>query len=149
MEHFTLSKRQFNYSFEKINEYLKDNCIETIKRTKRGMFIIPSIVYTQFLDGLKTRECEYIYSEKERQFLIIFSVLAIEEELSLLHICNITKVSKNTVLNEMKEVHQLISKYHLTMTYDRQNGYHIEGQEIDKIYLLIYTIREINKIPSA
>ena len=104
MEHFSLSKRQFNYSFDKINEYLQDNYIEKISRTKRGIFVIPSMVYTQFNEGVKTAEKEYIYSEKERQSLIILSILAREEELSLLHMSDITKVSKNTVLNDMKEV---------------------------------------------
>lgn len=149
MEHFSLSKRQFNYSFDKINEYLQDNYIEKISRTKRGIFVIPSMVYTQFNEGVKTAEKEYIYSEKERQSLIILSILAREEELSLLHMSDITKVSKNTVLNDMKEVQQKANEYHLTVTYDRKNGYHLEGTEIDKRYMMIEIVREISKIPNA
>lgn len=149
MEHFGISKRQFNYSFEKINEYLQDNCMEKITRTKRGIFVIPSIIFTQFLDGVKTNEKEYIYSEKERQCLIVLAVLAREEELSLLHMSDITRVSKNTVLNDMKEVQQKAQQYHLTLSYDRKMGYHLEGQEIDKRYLLIEIIRDINKIPNS
>ena len=149
MQHFEISKRQFNYSFEKINEYLQDNCIEKITRTKRGTFVIPSIVFTQFFDGIKTHEKEYIYSEKQRQCLIILAVLAREEELSLLHMSDITQVSKNTVLSDMKEVQLKAAAYHLTLSYDRKNGYHLEGSEIDKRYLLIDVIRDINKIPSC
>ncbi|MEG0527294.1 MAG: hypothetical protein RR531_07245, partial [Longicatena sp.] len=54
MEHFPLSKRQFNYSFNKINEYLQDNYLEKINRTKRGIFVIPSMLFTQFNEGIKT-----------------------------------------------------------------------------------------------
>lgn len=149
IEYFSLSKRQFNYSFNKINEYLQDNYVETITRTKRGVFIIPSMVFTRFNESAKTLESEYIYSERERQCLIILAILARDEELSLLHMSDITQVSKNTVLSDMKEVQSKASDYHLSILYDRRNGYHIEGLEIDKRYLLIEIIREINKIPNA
>lgn len=149
MEHFALSKRQFNYSFEKINEYLQDNGIEKISRTKRGISVIPSSVFTRFHEGVSTSEKEYIYSEKERQCLIILSILAREEELSLLHMSDITHVSKNTVLNDMKEVHMKAAQYQLSVVYDRKNGYHLEGDEIDKRYLMIEIVREINKVPNV
>lgn len=149
MEVFSISKRQFNYSFDKINEYLQDRYIEKIKRTKRGVFIISTEVYNHFHEGVKTSNNEYIYSEKERQLLIVLSLFARQEELSLLHISDIAQVSKNTILMDLKEVQQILIKHNLTIQYKRKYGYQILGEELDKRYLMIETLREMIQTSNA
>lgn len=148
-EHFAISKRQFNYSFDKINEYLRDNCIEPILRTKRGIFVIPPEVYSHFHETIQPDKKEYVYSEKERQNLILLSLLTRWEEYSLLHIADIASVSKNTVLIDLKEAQRRIEAHRLRIQYSRRDGYHIVGEEIEKRYLIMELVHELIRTPNC
>ena len=71
------------------------------------------------------------------------------ERLSLIHLSSSLTVSQNTVVNDLKKAQTVIDQHCLQVTYDRENGYRIVGNEVNKRYLLLNLIRRIIHIPIA
>ena len=140
-----LSRKQLSYSLEKINYYLVENGLEEIGRMKTGNFTIPRDVIQSFKsDGISYNDNNYIFNEQERIYLIVLILLEQKEELSINHFTTTLKISKNTVLNDMKKLQTTILDTHdLKIFYDRQKGYYIVGKEYEKRVLMITIIRNI------
>ena len=138
-----LSRKQLSYSLEKINYYLIENGLPEIGRMKTGKFIISREVIHSFKsDGYAYDDANYILNEQERLYLIVLILLQHKEELSINHFTTILKISKNTVINDMKKLQQtLLQKHDLKIFYDRQKGYYIVGKEYEKRVLMIRIIR--------
>lgn len=136
---FDLSRSQLNYALTKINDFLDDEKLPRIKRTKNGHFLVPNVVVATFRDG-KERSPEiirnYIFSGQERLWIIELLMLSKEEYLSLDHFIEALKVSRNTVLRDLKSVNKEIASYNLKVKYTRQKGYSIHGDEWNKRDLL-------------
>ncbi len=140
-----LSRKQLSYSLEKINYYLVDNGFEEIGRMKTGKFVIAREVIQSFkTDGYSYDDNDYILNEQERLYLIVLILLQHKEELSINHFTSILKISKNTVINDMKKLQNtMLQNYDLKIFYDRQKGYYIVGKEYEKRVLMITIIRNI------
>ncbi|WP_191561082.1 BglG family transcription antiterminator [Metabacillus idriensis] len=135
---YNLSRRQIGYSFEKINEWLKDNNLPKIERTRNGVFLVNPILFTTMQ---KEQELEvvdtYVLPEHSRANIIILLLLSRNEEISLLHFTSALDVSKNTILSDLKTAQSIVEQYELNIKYSRQYGYSIEGDEFQKRKLLI------------
>ncbi|WP_085247725.1 BglG family transcription antiterminator [Gilliamella mensalis] len=147
---FGLTRKQLSYTIKKINGFLESSNLELIKRFKTGKFSVPKLVIETFRDEpVSLAIGRYIYSEDERVHLLLFFLLIRTERMSLIHLSSSLTVSQNTVINDIKKVQAMIVQYHLQITYDRENGYRIIGEEIDKRYLLLKLIRRIISMPIA
>jgi transcriptional antiterminator/mannitol/fructose-specific phosphotransferase system IIA component (Ntr-type) len=147
---FGLTRKQLSYTIKKINDFLESSNLELIKRFKTGKFSVPKLVIETFRDEpVSLAIGRYIYSEDERVHLLLFFLLIRTERMSLIHLSSSLTVSQNTVINDIKKVQVMIVQYHLQINYDRENGYRIIGNEIDKRYLLLKVIRRIISMPIA
>ncbi|MWN05815.1 BglG family transcription antiterminator [Gilliamella sp. Pas-s95] len=147
---FGLTRKQLSYTIKKINDFLESSNLELIKRFKTGKFSVPKLVIETFRDEpVSLAIGRYIYSEDERVHLLLFFLLIRTERMSLIHLSSSLTVSQNTVINDIKKVQAMIVQYHLQINYDRENGYRIIGNEIDKRYLLLKLIRRIISMPIA
>jgi len=52
---------------------------------------------------------EYIYSDKERIYLLLLMLLCHDEELSTYHFMDELEISKNTLLLDLKKLHGCVS----------------------------------------
>lgn len=140
-----LSRKQLSYSLEKINYYLMENGLAEIGRMKTGKFVISRDVIQSFKsEGYAYDDNNYILNEQERLYLIVLILLLHREELSINHFTSILKISKNTVINDMKKLQNTtLHDYDLKIFYDRQKGYYIVGKEYEKRVLMITIIRNI------
>ncbi|MGA8941673.1 MAG: BglG family transcription antiterminator [Thermoactinomyces sp.] len=141
-----LTKRQIGYSLDKINEWLMANNLPVIERTRRGQFVIDQAVFSKFnlLDDADSFPANTnILTEEQRVYLIIMILLSSEEELSLNHFTYYLDVSKNTVLNDLKQVQSYLDEYGLTIRYSRKKGYVIEGKEFQIRKLLIHVTGQV------
>ncbi|WP_071396180.1 BglG family transcription antiterminator [Bacillus tuaregi] len=143
-EKFQLSRRQINYSFQKINDWLEANNYPIIKRTNTGKMIINPTILDLFQDSMDStlRKKSYIPSEKERATYILLMLLGSAEELSLVHFTSALDVSKNTILRDLKYAQSIIREYHLEIIYSRLYGYDISGSEWHKRKLLVDLLQE-------
>lgn len=146
-----LSRKQLSYSLEKINYYLLDNGFSNIERLRTGKFVVQKEV----IDAFKSKQLNdnlhtYIYVEYERILLITLLLLERKEELSVNHFTSIFKVSKNTVISDIRKAqHILREKYDLEILYNRQKGYYIVGKEYEKRILMVRVIRELLKLSNG
>lgn len=149
-EQFCLTRKQLSYTLKKVNDYLESNHFDRINRLKTGKLHIPRHVIEHFRQN-QTSETEhrYLYSEEERGQMIIFLLLTRNERLSLLHLSSSLGVSQNTIINDLKKVRAEVIEHGLEISYDRGNGYHILGEELEKRYLLLNCLRRVLEIPVA
>ncbi|MCD4838218.1 BglG family transcription antiterminator [Neobacillus sedimentimangrovi] len=146
-EKFQLSRRQVSYSLTKINDWLESNNFPKIKRTSTGKFIVnPNIIdlFTENIDH-PFKKSSYIPSEKERAKFILLMLLSSSEELSLIHFVYALKVSKNTILRDIKAAQYMIEDYQLEIVYSRIHGYELSGSEWNKRKLLIELLQDAFK----
>lgn len=140
-DQFSLSRRQVGYSINKINDWLTASGLPVIKRTKSGLFLLNKVLYTTLMNESTLNETDaYILSENERVNLLILMLLSRSEELSLYHFTSSLGVSRNTVINDLKNAQLQLDIFELTIKYYRQYGYLIEGKEFNKRQLLINII---------
>lgn len=143
-EKFQLTRKQLSYSFDKINEYLRDNGHPEIKRSKTGYFQVPLPVATQYSTKETGRgKTSYTYSDEERVYWIELRLLGRNEELSTYHFTDELQISKNTLLNDLKKVQDNVKEFNLELAYNRKDGYRLYGSEYDKRELMIYALRKL------
>ncbi|QPA32264.1 BglG family transcription antiterminator [Thermaerobacillus caldiproteolyticus] len=146
---YQLSRRQIGYSFEKINIWLKSKNIPAIERTNNGYFLIDKSLKSRIsLDEDFRFRYENLseLSKMQRVNMILLMLLSKNEELSLAHFTSELKVSKNTVMDDLKKVKKIADDSGLEFRYSRKHGYLIEGKEFNIRKLLISTIDKILKM---
>ncbi|MEN2465749.1 BglG family transcription antiterminator [Ornithinibacillus sp. JPR2-1] len=147
---FKLTRRQLGYSIQKINEWLMSNNLPVIERTRQGHFVVNQAVFTKLSgnsEAISTTIETTILREEERVQLILMMILSSEEELSLNHFTYELDVSKNTILNDLKQAQSYVDDYELTIRYSRKFGYLLEGREFQIRKLLMhmtYHILQLN-----
>ncbi|PAE30422.1 transcription antiterminator BglG [Paenibacillus sp. 7884-2] len=142
-EKHLLTRRQLGYSFTKINEWLKINSLPAIERTRKGQFVIDQAIFSKLNSSYEGAVASAIFTEEQRVQLIILMLLSSEEELSLNHFTIELEVSKNTILNDMKQAQVFLDEYDLTIRYSRKHGYLIEGNEFQVRKLLIHITHQV------
>lgn len=143
-EKFGLTRRQVDYSFQKVNQWLEEQAYPKIHRSANGRFVVEPDLF-QLVEKKTSGEEEdrYILSEKERTSLIILMLTTNQEELSLNHFISELDVSKNTVLRDLKGVQQIFDTFGLEVHYSRMKGYQVRGDEWNQRSALIYAAGHI------
>jgi len=145
-----LSRKQISYSLGKINDYLKKNGFEEIKWLKTGRFLVSLAVIREYQsEDSKTAEYTYVLSDEERYSWLTLRLLCHTEELSTYHFTDELKISKNTLMSDLKRVQEIMKSYGLELNYDRKRGYVVYGEEYDKRGLIIQALRENLNIPGG
>lgn len=133
-EKLSLSRRQITYSIEKANGWLETNGLPVIERNNTGAFILNQRVQNYFAEQMQEtcweNETDYIPTEQERSLMIILYLIDTSEEVSLAHLMDLLKVSKNTALSDVKLAIKYLASFKLTITYSRMRGYCILGDEM-------------------
>lgn len=144
---YNISLRQLMYSVEKINTYLVEKGEEPVLKSRMGELQVSENsrkILDQWLKEMNNKN--YVPSELERSQLIMFMVITMEEELSLQHFVSELKVSKNTILSDLKIVRKDLKKYSCELQYTRLKGYFIKGNEFDIQKVLIELVNLILNI---
>ncbi|CZQ96823.1 phosphotransferase/anion transporter [Trichococcus palustris] len=133
-EKLSLSRRQITYSIEKANGWLEANGLPVIQRNNAGTFLLTQKVQNYFAEQMQwtcwESETDYIPTEQERSLMIVLYLIDTSEEVSLAHLMDLLKVSKNTALSDVKLAMKYIEPFKLAITYSRMRGYCISGEEI-------------------
>lgn len=112
---------------------------------RTGKFIISQHVINSYkTNQFSYDKGDYVFMEKERLYLIALILLQHKEELSINHFSYILKISKNTVLHDLKKLQTtILNEFDLKLWYDRSKGYCLIGKEYEKRTLMIRMIRSI------
>src|SRR5699024_6728064 len=144
-EMFNISCRQLGYRIQKINKRLAEQDCPEIERTRQGFFIVDDMVKNFLNVSSKSfpQQDEQVYTAYQRALLILLMLFREDETLSLNHFSIDLKVSKNTVLNDLKKLKSLLEPYDVTLKYSRLEGYYLVGNEFEVRRLLTRLIDKI------
>lgn len=143
-EKFKISRKQLSYGIEKINEYLRCCGYSEIKRFSNGeIHIAEDVVKGVDLFQLEQENQELWFSKQERIDIICIMLLTSKEELSLVHFTSELKVSRNTVLLDLKKIDSDLKEKGLKLEYDRKEGYMIQGNKYEQRQLLFWVLSNL------
>lgn len=129
---FNLSRRQVDYTIEKINEGAIENDLPVIRKSKGKFYKVDESLY-QLLDNATTiKNNEFFISDELLRSHIMILMMAIrEEDYSLIFFADEFSISKNTVLKDLKMTQKLVNKFNVKTHYSRLEGYVLKGEEWD------------------
>ncbi|MGX7108871.1 BglG family transcription antiterminator [Facklamia miroungae] len=138
----SLTRRQINYSLNKINETFRSHGLPIIERTPTGNFIIPNEIIQLFATEQNLdMDSNTYFTDLERVDFILLYLIISGEMVSLNHLIDMLKVSKNTVLSDLNNVEDNLNLFDLNLSYSRKEGYIIDGEEKNVRVLLNDIIR--------
>lgn len=137
-----LTRKQLNYTMQKVNSYLQWKNLPIIQRTKLGEFILDEET-ASFIPQLgKDLKHTYIFSSAERIKVSALILLRLNH-VTLNHFVTILGISKNTALNSLKDLQLLCEEYQLDLKYSREFGYQIIGSEFKQRQLLSDALNDV------
>lgn len=143
-----LTKRQVDYSFQKINSWLESLNLKKISRNKEGDFIFDNKIQSYLNLTISNNKSKYILDEEERMVVIIIYLILKTEDISLEHIANKIDVSRNTASSDLREVEKFLSYYKLKIVYSRKTGFDIQGEEVHIRKLILNIVSKFIEIPN-
>lgn len=144
IEHQTSStRRQVLYRLDKINQELVNSDYAKIDVVQSAVTISQEV--RNKLNGLIMDDMgtDYFLSSKERQMTLYLLMFIELPYLSINHFMAHLKVSKSTVLNELKELESECNKTNIKVGYDRNRGYYLIGEELDLRRFMMLKVIEI------
>lgn len=132
MDQFCLTKRQLDYSFDKINDWIKANNHLPI-RFINDQVIVDRDTYTFLIKVINSGDGQainnYILSNQERNDYIYLLLFIQDDYLSADHFVDSLEVSKTTFFKNLNELKDNLKEYEIEIAYDRKKGYFLSGYE--------------------
>lgn len=111
-----------------------------VNKRQSGIFIDPVIKDKLATTVTNTLGELYICTSQERIVLEILLLLSKNEFININYFEELFEISRNTVVNDIKEVRKRLSIYNLALEYDTFSGYQIQGLEIRKRSVILNII---------
>ena len=119
------NKRTVMTDIQKVNEMLLNLDLPIIT-VQNDFIIIPDISITTILKDIDIASKNYVFQE-ERIDMLIFYIILCSDYISNSHLQDFLRMSKNSILADLKEVKVILQKYELQLIYSRDKGYYIDG----------------------
>ena len=130
-----------------INGILEENGLNSIEYHNKK-YIYPNDLITQTEKVLKLFKLNQIYMDQEERLNIIYLYTFCRKEfISNLHFQELLKVSRNTTLSDIKMLRSKLKEFDVMLEYNRSEGYHLIGLEIDKHRYALMTISKLYDSP--
>lgn len=144
-EYLHVSKRAVYYDLQEITQWLKAKKIPPLRiERQKGIFLSESqkaLAYQHL--GKPSTVVYYTFSQDERIAVMICEMLASTEIWDVDKLANLCNVSRNTTLNDLKDVKKQLLEYKLKLTYGIKKGYLISGETIRMRAVFLYYLASI------
>ncbi|MDF9823846.1 mannitol operon transcriptional antiterminator [Breznakia sp. PF5-3] len=127
-----ISKRSVYYDLCKINDFLNAYKIPEVNLERsKGIYLSDDQKdkIHKIVKALPVQESVY-FSPMERVKIIICTIVIRKHPLFIEDFMNYCKVSRNTIINDLKVVSSKLNEYGLTLHYENKIGYLIQGDVI-------------------
>lgn len=132
-----LSQRSIYYSLERINDFLSRLDLPIILN-KRGVgLLVHDKVIEYFKTSDETLKSEYIYTSIERNNLQVLKILLGQNYINIGSLMDDFNVSRSTIIKDLREMRNIVGAYNLTLEFNIERGYEIQGCEIQKRSLIL------------
>jgi mannitol operon transcriptional antiterminator len=142
LQTFSISKRTLYYDLSKLNNALIEMNLGMIQSGATGFFI-------EKKNKDKIRDTfnlaykgNYINRNHERLHIILIKLLKNDSILTIEKLEELLAVSKNTVVNDLKNVRRFLYDFELNL--ESQNGYVITGSEVKRRALFSHVFNDYN-----
>ncbi|MGG0662280.1 BglG family transcription antiterminator [Bacillus altitudinis] len=126
-----VSTRTVYAEIKRMNSWLETHQLSGVQRKdQRGYYLHPheKEVIIEKADTVLVGH-DYEPCVKERRAILLLSIACSEKHLKIDDFMEMTKVSRNTLLEDMKQLKEALSKQQLTLHYQAASGYLISGEE--------------------
>lgn len=128
--------KETNLTYEAMNREIKEINRVAASANLAGIsiekdeVIIPNCIKKQWVDIYFTNmgHC-IVYSEKERKYLVYLHVFGELADYSVFYFQEFLGVSKNTILNDIKNLRTELSENAIQLKYSRKKGFFLDGEE--------------------
>ncbi len=141
-EYLLKTERRYIYTdISNLNEVLRQYQYDEIY-FEHDRLVVPNVAISELLDKMLPNLSDYLFHE-ERLDMIILYILLSKEAVSVNHLRLLLRMSKNSVLSDLKRIRHQLNDLQLTLVYDRQNGYLFSGNGLTLRRLLESSIDKL------
>ncbi|MBC2250331.1 BglG family transcription antiterminator [Listeria sp. FSL L7-0123] len=129
-EELGISKRTLQYDVEKINKELDNIGLDGIQSVRGQGYYLLEEEKSTMKEILENREASHkVFSASERRIRILFFLLVTDARVIIDTINECNEVSRNTSLQDIKQLKLALKQFNLELIYDRKNGNMVLGDE--------------------
>lgn len=141
------SRRTILSDILRINEALSHLLLPNI-RIENDLIRVPAISSGELLGHVDISSRSYIF-QHERLDMIILYLLLYPDYISNYHLQDLLRMSKNSVVADLKDIRQLLKNQSISLQYRRSEGYYLEGTGSHLRQLLERTIEKLMRLESG
>jgi len=148
---FNVSRRTIYNDLKRIDNWLQTQGFSPVEHVRSsGLYIEQSNKEDIWKQIQVPEQVYYEFSPNERRAVIALYLLTDQEtHLFLADFINILGVSRNTVLEDIKQLKEEFVRFHVSVKTDKQKGYVLLGSERSKrqsiVYFLSKVLPEVNR----
>lgn len=135
------SRRSILSDIQKVNDVLKQLSLPPIQ-IDHGLIQAPTISMSDLLRHVRLGGKEYIFQE-ERLDMIVLYLLLCPDYISNYDLQSLLRMSKNSILTDLKDIRILLQREQMSLEYTRSKGYFISGSGNQLRQLLERTIEQL------
>lgn len=141
------SRRTILSDILRINEALSHLLLPNI-RIENDLIRVPAISSGELLGHVDISSRSYIF-QHERLDMIILYLLLYPDYISNYHLQDLLRMSKNSVVADLKDIRELLKNQSISLQYTRGEGYYLEGTGSQLRQLLECTIEKLIRLESG
>lgn len=143
MKQFQVSRRTIYYDIEKINDWLCQQELEFVQYTYGKGFFLNDQAKDQVAKQFSHVMPSAYLSVEDRQIYVALMCILRGGKIGTQQLMEETEVSRNTVLQDIKDLKNKWVKKGISLTYSYKDGYEVKGSESDIRNLLYIHITEL------
>ncbi|MBS4174267.1 BglG family transcription antiterminator [Bacillus sp. FJAT-49736] len=143
------SRRQVQYDLQKINNWLGEQKLPLIVNKRAHGLMIEEEIRRFVPKVFEFEPNTYAPSHEERITMILVLTFLKKEYLSLNHLTQVLRISRNTALSYVKLANSAANQFGLQIEYSRRNGYYFSGNELDIRHLLLKRLANFIQNPNG
>jgi len=143
MKQFQVSRRTIYYDIEKINDWLCQQELEFVQYTYGKGFFLNDQAKDQVAKQISHVMPSAYLSVEDRQIYVALMCILRGGKIGTQQLMDETEVSRNTVLQDIKDLKNKWIKKGISLTYSYKDGYEVKGSESDIRNLLYIHITEL------
>ncbi len=126
------TRRQIDYSIKQFNILLEERNLGPIVYHRKYRFQIPNATQHYISEEIKA-QCKALYpfeNKELRHLALAVYLFCGETYISMDHLTSLLKVSKNTVMSDLRVIEEQLESKGVKVQYSRENGFHLIGPEL-------------------
>ncbi|MEH7329141.1 PTS sugar transporter [Priestia megaterium] len=143
MKQFQVSRRTIYYDIEKINDWLCQQELEFVQYTYGKGFFLNDQAKDQVAKQISHVIPSAYLSVEDRQIYVALMCILRGGKIGTQQLMDETEVSRNTVLQDIKDLKNKWVKKGISLTYSYKDGYEVKGSESDIRNLIYIHITEL------